>query len=409
MKQWRSRASSEPITTHAYLREQPKPSRLAPMRILVINGPNLDLLGTREPDLYGTTTLADLEVQWQLKGDGVGATIEAFQSNHEGAIVDAIGDGSARYDGLVINAGALTHYSRAIGDAVAAVGLPAVEVHISNIYERESWRHLSVLTDVCDLTIVGRGTDGYLHAIDHIVAGSPHPPITAQYGPDADMVLDLRTPSGEGLHRVALLIHGGFWRQIWKRDLMDAMAVALAQVGWATVNIEYHRGRGSYATASRDIEKAVRWIKNNAVEHSLDPERIVAIGHSAGGYLALSLAHRGAGLAGAVPLAAVSDLAAMAASRPDDDPVAPFLGATRDEAPRLWDQAELTRSPVIPVHLVHGINDDTVDPTQTESYVARTGGTTPMTMIGDCGHMELIDPLSESWPEVIAALESVSS
>ena len=358
------------------------------MRILVINGPNMHLLGTREPDLYGTATLADLEAQWRLRAERAGATVEALQSNHEGTIVDAIGDGIARYDGLVINAGALTHYSRAIGDAVAAVGLPTV---------------------VCTLSIVGRGGDGYLHAIDHLVACSSHPPITTPYGPDGDIALDLRTPSGAGPHRVALLIHGGFWREIWKRDLMDPMAVALTQLGWATVNIEYHRGKGSYAQASQDLEKAVQWIKNNAVEHGLDPERIVAVGHSAGGYLALSLAHHDAGISGAVPLAAVSDLAAMAESRPDDDPVTPFLGASRDDAPRLWDQAELTGNPAIPVHLVHGINDETVDPAQSEAYVRSRGGTTPITMVADCGHMELIDPASEAWPSVVAALVGVSS
>lgn len=378
------------------------------MRILVINGPNLNLLGTREPDIYGTATLSDLEAQWQLKADAIEATIEAVQSNHEGTIVDAIGEGVARYDGLVINAGALTHYSHAIGDAIAAVGLPTVEVHISNIYERESWRHLSVLTDVCDLTIVGRGTDGYLHAIDHLVASTSHPPITARYGSGSDTVLDLRTPSGDGPHRVALLIHGGFWREIWKRDLMDPIAVALTNLGWATVNVEYHRGDGSYATAPRDIESAIQWISHNAVEHDLDPGRLVAIGHSAGGYLALSVAHNDGGVSGAVALCAVSNLLATAESYPDDDPVALFLGASREDAPRLWDQAELRGRPAAPVRLVHGIEDEVVHPSQTEAYVALGGGTAPMTMIADCGHMELIDPSSRAWAEVVGALEAFS-
>lgn len=377
------------------------------MRILVINGPNLNLLGTRDPDLYGTSTLTDLEMQWQLKADSVGATIEAIQSNHEGAIVDAIGEGAARYDGLVINAGALTHYSYAIGDAVAAVGLPTVEVHISNIYERESWRHRSVLTDVCDLTIVGRGTDGYVHAIDHLVASFSHPPITAQYGPDPEMVLDLRTPSGDGPHRVALLIHGGFWRAIWKRDLMDPIAVALTDLGWATVNIEYHRGHGSYATAPGDLEIAIQWIRRNAVEHGLDPERIVAIGHSAGGYLALCLAHHDAGISGAVVLAGVSDLSGTEESHPDDDPVARFLGVSRDDAPRLWNQAELKGQPAIPVHLVHGVDDDVIDPTQTKTYVALGGGTRQITLVDACGHMDLIDPSTEAWSVVTTALDAV--
>ncbi len=377
------------------------------MRILVINGPNLNLLGTRDPDHYGTATLVELESQWQHKAGSVGATIEAIQSNHEGAIVDAIGEGTDRYDGLVINAGALTHYSYAIGDAVAAVGLPTIEVHISNIHEREAWRERSVLTDVCDLTIVGRGTDGYLHAIDHLVASASHPPITAQYGPDREMVLDVRTPSGDGPHRVALLIHGGFWREIWKRDLMDPIAVALTNLGWATVNVEYHRGHGSYATAASDLQNAIQWIRHNAVEHGLDPDRIVALGHSAGGYLALSLAHKDVGISGAVVLAGVSDLSATHNSHADGDPVARFLGSSRDDAPRLWDQAELKGRSAVPVHLVHGIDDDVVDPAQSEAYAALGGEISQVTLVDGCGHMELIDPSTAAWSEVITALDAV--
>ncbi|GMQ92941.1 MAG: hypothetical protein BMS9Abin12_0418 [Acidimicrobiia bacterium] len=379
------------------------------MHILVINGPNLNLLGTREPELYGTETLADLEAQWHQRARRHGATIEAFQSNHEGAIIDTIGDGNGRFDGLVINAGALSHYSYAITDAVEAVGMPTVEVHISNIYEREVWRHTSVLTDVCDLDIVGRGVEGYLHAIDHLVAMQSHPPVTAQYGDAPDTVLDLRTPTGPGPHPVVLLIHGGFWRDIWKRDLMDPMAVALTDSGWATTNIEYRRGGGSYTAASYDLRQAVQWVKDHAADHGLDTDRIVVVGHSAGGYLALRLAHDNPGIAGVVSLAAVSDLAAMAESQSDDDPVVAFLGASRDEAPRLWAQAELSGDPSVPVHLIHGVDDETVDPAQTESYTRLRGGSTEATMVARCGHMELIDPTSEAWPSVVAALGVFSS
>jgi len=379
------------------------------MHILVINGPNLNKLGTREPDLYGTDTLADLEAQWRHRAKRHGVTIEAFQSNHEGAIIDAIGDGTGRFDGMVINAGALSHYSYAISDAVAAVGVPTVEVHISNIYDREAWRRSSVLTDVCDLAIVGRGVEGYLHAIDHLVAMQSHPPVTAQYGDEPDTVLDLRTPKGPGPHPVALLIHGGFWRDIWKRDLMDPMAVALTDSGWATANIEYRRGPGSYVTASHDLRQAVQWVKGHAVDHGLDTDRIVLVGHSAGGYLALRLAHDSQGIAGVVSLAAVSDLAAMAESRADDDPVAAFLGASRDDAPRLWVQAELSGDPSVPVHLIHGVDDEVVDPAQTESYIRLRGESTEATMVPGCGHMEAIDPTSGAWPSVVAALDVFSS
>lgn len=379
------------------------------MRILVVNGPNLNLLGTREPDVYGTATLSDLEGRWRRRAADKGASIETFQSNHEGAIVDAINGTTDRYNGLIINAGALTHYSFSVRDAVVASNLPTVEVHISNIYEREEWRHFSVLSDVCDLTIVGRGTDGYLNAIDHLVAVGAHAPTTVQYADHADATLDLRTPSGGGPHPVALLIHGGFWKAVWKRDLMDPMAVALAEIGWATVNVEYTRGAGSYGAALQDINAAVQWIADNAEAHQLDAQRIVAIGHSAGGYLALRLAHGDSLVSAALPMAAVSDLGATSESRPDDDPVAVLLGSSRSEAPRLWDQAEIAGQPLVPVHMLHGIDDDSVMPAQSKAYVQLRHGAVPITIIDGCGHMDIIDPQAGSWPTVVAALETLKT
>lgn len=389
----------------AYLRDGRKPSRLPHMRILIINGPNLNLLGTREPSIYGTSTLQDLETQWRDHGARISASVDTFQSNHEGAIVDAIHNGIGRYEGLIINAGALTHYSYSLRDAVTASGLPVVEVHISNIHEREEWRHFSVLSDVCELTIVGRGTDGYRNAIDHIVAAQALPPSTENYGDHREAVLDLRIPPGEGPHPVALLIHGGFWRDIWKRDLMDPMAVALTELGWATVNVEYTRGQGSYGYAPNDLAGAVEWIRNRASEFALDAGRILAVGHSAGGFLALKLAHDGVPIAAAVPLGAVTDLRTLAQSMPNDDPVALFLGSTHDDASRLWEQAELTGSARVPVHLIHGARDETVLPSQSEIYAERGDRTVSLTVIDGGDHMDVIDPRSESWQSVVEALD----
>lgn len=138
------------------------------MKILVLNGPNLNLLGTREPGIYGTETLTDLEAQWLARAGLLGIDVDSFQSNHEGAIIDAIHAARDTTDGIVINAGALTHYSFALADALGAVDIPYVEVHISNIYEREEWRHHSVLSEHADAVIVGRGTIGYLEAISHL-------------------------------------------------------------------------------------------------------------------------------------------------------------------------------------------------------------------------------------------------
>jgi 3-dehydroquinate dehydratase type II len=378
------------------------------MRILVINGPNLNLLGTREPHIYGTATLADLEGEWRRCATANAATLESFKSNDEGAIVDTIPGAIDRFDGLINNAGALTHYSYSLRDAVAASGITTVEVHISNIYEREEWRHNSVLSDVCNLTIVGRGTDGYLNAIDHLVAVKKMPPITAAYASHPDALLELRTPSGDGPHPVALLIHGGFWRHIWKRDLMDPMATSLTELGWATVNMEYTRGPNSYRLAMADTAAAVQWIRDNSDVHGLDAGRIVAIGHSAGGYLALRLAHDRSDIAACVPLAAVSSLRAVSDSRLDDDPVADFLGATRAEAPRLWDQAELMGAPAMPVNVIHGSEDETVPASQSETYAALKTAVSA-TIVDGGDHMDVIDPTSASWPAVVAALEAVRS
>ncbi|AUZ88005.1 type II 3-dehydroquinate dehydratase [Arthrobacter agilis] len=136
--------------------------------ILVINGPNLNLLGTREPAVYGTATLDDVV---RLASDAArerGCTTTAMQSNHEGEIIDAIHAARTTADGIVINAGAYTHTSIAIRDALAGVGLPVVEVHISNVHRREEFRHHSFLSGVADAVIVGAGVDGYRLAVDHL-------------------------------------------------------------------------------------------------------------------------------------------------------------------------------------------------------------------------------------------------
>ncbi len=138
--------------------------------ILVINGPNLNLLGSREPDVYGTATLDDVVRLASDTAAGRGCTVTAMQSNHEGAIIDAIHAARGTADGIVINAGAFTHTSIAIRDALAGVGLPVVEVHISNIHRREDFRHHSHISGVADAVIVGAGIDGYRLAVDHLAA-----------------------------------------------------------------------------------------------------------------------------------------------------------------------------------------------------------------------------------------------
>lgn len=138
------------------------------MKIFVINGPNLNMLGIREPDHYGKETYADLMAKIQKYCENKGIEVELFQSNHEGALVDEIQRAYGQADGIVINPGAYTHTSIAILDAVKSVNIPTVEVHISKVEEREDFRQISYIRLACVKTITGHGTDGYLEAIDYL-------------------------------------------------------------------------------------------------------------------------------------------------------------------------------------------------------------------------------------------------
>lgn len=138
------------------------------MRVLVLHGPNLNLLGKREPGIYGSVTLDDINRLLEQDAQTLQVTLSAFQSNHEGELVDAIHAASGQYQGLVINAGAYTHTSVAIRDAIAGVGLPTVEVHLSNIYRREEFRHHSYIAPIAIGQISGFGAESYrlgLHAL----------------------------------------------------------------------------------------------------------------------------------------------------------------------------------------------------------------------------------------------------
>ncbi len=139
------------------------------MRILLINGPNLNLLGTRNPEVYGSMTLQDIVDRVTQRGEQLGAEIVPFQSNSEGAIIDFIQASAPGADGVLINAGAFTHYSLAIRDAFEAVQKPFVEVHISNVHAREEFRHHSVLADIAVAQVAGLGWRGYIAALDSLV------------------------------------------------------------------------------------------------------------------------------------------------------------------------------------------------------------------------------------------------
>ena len=140
------------------------------MRILLINGPNLNTLGQRQPQIYGSLTLKEIEERVARQGQELRAEVLSFQSNSEGAIVDFLQAEGPGADGVIINPGALTHYSLALRDALEATKLPIVEVHISNIYAREEFRHHSVIADIAVGQISGLGWRGYVAALEHLVA-----------------------------------------------------------------------------------------------------------------------------------------------------------------------------------------------------------------------------------------------
>ena len=141
------------------------------MKILVINGPNLNLLGIREPGIYGNSTYEDLLNMIKAHCDEKGIEVSFYQSNHEGDLVDAIHEARLSADGIVINPGAYTHTSIALLDAVHAVNVPTVEVHISDVSKREAFRQISYIREACVKTIQGKGFAGYLEAVDFLAAG----------------------------------------------------------------------------------------------------------------------------------------------------------------------------------------------------------------------------------------------
>lgn len=139
-------------------------------RFLLMNGPNLNMLGVRDPAIYGTDTLASIEAEVVAYGAQHGVQIDCFQSNHEGALIDKLHEAHGVYDGIVYNPGAHTHYSYALHDAVECIDVPVVEIHISDISKREEFRRTSVIAPACVAQIKGKGKAGYLEAVDVLLA-----------------------------------------------------------------------------------------------------------------------------------------------------------------------------------------------------------------------------------------------
>jgi 3-dehydroquinate dehydratase-2 len=139
------------------------------MKILLINGPNLNLLGTREPEKYGSVTLQDIETELKTIAQNNGAELDCFQSNHEGDIIDKIHSSKGGYQGIIINAGGLTHTSVSLRDAISSVDIPTVEVHMTNIHAREEFRHTSLISGVSIAQVVGFGKNSYKFALEGLI------------------------------------------------------------------------------------------------------------------------------------------------------------------------------------------------------------------------------------------------
>ncbi len=392
------------------------------MRLAVINGPNLNLLGVREPDIYGPTTLPELDALVARWGHELGVDVETFQSNHEGDLIDHLHSLRSRVDGVVINPGALTHYSYALHDAIEAVDLPTVEVHISNIHARERWRRISVVAPACDHTIYGRGIDGYRWAIRRLVNQAAADARIVPYGDGPDRIAELRIPAGSGPHRVAVVVHGGFWRGPWSRDTTDAAAIALCEAGWATWNIEYHRvGQGGgWPVTFVDVATAIDRLAD--LDAPIDPTRVVVVGHSAGGHLALWAAARHrlpSGVPGAEPavrpaaavgLAPVADLTMAHRLDLGDGAVEDLLRRAPAEGRDRYDVTDPARLlPLgVPVAIVHGADDDVVPPSVSSAFAdaaTAAGDVVDLTIVDGAGHMDLIEPSGEAWPSVMRSLE----
>lgn len=148
---------------------EPTPPTSHRARILVLSGPNLQLLGTREPEIYGKETLADIHARLAARGTDLGVAVECFQSNHEGALLDRIGASRGVFEGLLLNAGAHTHTSLALFDALKAVAVPCIEVHLSNPEAREAYRHESKVAGACVGKVSGFGGESYLLALEGLV------------------------------------------------------------------------------------------------------------------------------------------------------------------------------------------------------------------------------------------------
>ncbi len=385
------------------------------MRVLLLNGPNLNLLGTRNPEVYGDTTLADLETLFRGWAADLGVShVEAYQSNHEGHLIDRIHAARGTVDAIVFNPGAYTHTSYALHDAIEAVEVPTVETHISNVEEREAWRRHSCIRPACVHTVYGRGIEGYRWALTHLVTRAAHPVQRLACGPHPDQHADLRLPEGEGPFPLAVTVHGGFWRHQWTRDTIERAALDLTRRGVASLNVEYRRV-GTGGGREDSVLDVVAAITAGLQHPQVDADRWVVAGHSAGAQLALAAVARMkvnpfgpvAPPRLAASLGGVLDLRRAMAENLGDGAVRAYLdGADADPLSPIRLRPLGTR-----ILVAHGREDDEVGVSQAEGFVEanRSMDVTPdevELLVHGGGHYDYLDPADPAWIAVAERLVS---
>lgn len=358
------------------------------MRLLVVNGPNLNMLGTREPEIYGSETLEDLErsiAHWAI---GMSVEVACEQSNSEAALIDLIQQFDG--DGIVINPGALTHTSRAIADAIRGVGIPVVEVHISNVRGREPWRAESVVSGACVNTIYGRGASGYRDAMRHLVNRAATEFETVRYGPHRDNVGDLRRGGGD----LVVFAHGGLWRHEFTRDSTESLATDLTARGYDTWNIEYRRlgDGGGWPGSAHDALTALDFIP----QLGLGQRRVVIVSHSAGSQLMMWAASRSTTPVNAH--IAMGPLIDLRAAVDNGDAGAAECSTLLDHG------APAQVSPDgVATTIIHGDADQIVPVERTLAYAHLAHVQHKRTV---CDHFSLLDPTKPEWDWTVDRIEA---
>lgn len=359
------------------------------MRVALINGPNLNLIGRREPEVYGKTDLVDLEAKVVAWGEARGVPVHPMQSNDEAEIINYLHQTDV--DGVIINPGAFSHTSHAIADAIRAIDHPVVEVHISNIRKREPWRAHSVITDACVRSIYGRGLVGYRDALFHLANRVAMPFEIIRYGPDPENIGDLR---GQG-DDLVVFAHGGIWRQEFERDTTESIAVDLAGSGWTTWNLEYRRlgNGGGWPGSGHDVLMALDHVQNLTKTY----QRVIVVGHSAGSYLLMWAAGRtSTPVDFSLQLAGVFDLEACVTA----DLVGKPDCATMIE---MGAPSPIGPGPIQTV-LYHGTNDQISAVSQSADLADHDSVEFIRTA---SGHFEWLDPTKEEWQIVKTRIESL--